>query len=89
MSLTGANLGACAASLIGYYLWRAYRLSRLDLDIRSTHVKRCLRCNAPITAENDSGWQMFVNGTYTQAVCKTCMESLVPKEGDPIPEAQE
>lgn len=41
-------------------------------EIRSTHVRKCAHCGVAITDANDSGWEAFVTGTYTQRVCKDC-----------------
>ena len=42
-------------------------------EIRSNKKDRCLNCNDPITAENDSGWEMFTkDGVTTQPICIFC-----------------
>lgn len=91
--MTDVTIGVLLVVAALYLLWRAWRavrLSRYDLPIRSTHVKRCADCNVPITPSNDSGWQVFVTGDMTQACCKTCEAkrnaSLV---GAPIPKETE
>ena len=43
-------------------------------EIRSTNVKKCVDCNCNITKDNDSGWEVFVGGGYTQPTCKKCDE---------------
>jgi hypothetical protein len=40
--------------------------------IESTGIKKCLRCDVPITEEHDSGWEAFVEGRMTQSICKQC-----------------
>jgi hypothetical protein len=43
-------------------------------EIRSTNVKKCADCKCNITKDNDSGWEVFVGGGYTQPTCKKCNE---------------
>lgn len=41
--------------------------------IRSNDRPYCAHCGELLTAENDSGWEVFVGeGTVTQPVCKWC-----------------
>lgn len=45
------------------------------LPIMSNDKQVCLRCNEPITPENDSGWEAFLpNGRTTQPECISCHE---------------
>jgi hypothetical protein len=53
--------------------------SKYDLDdsqIYSNRKNYCAKCEKIITKENDSGWEVFVNGHITQSVCKECNEKL-------------
>ena len=73
------------ATALGIYLWRVWCTGRKDLGFRSTNVLSCAWCGVRITAQNDSGWEVFVTGNMTQRCCKTCFESKQPKKGDPAP----
>jgi hypothetical protein len=48
----------------------------LSLDgknpIESNGNKWCARCKMKITPENDSGWEVFVEGGKTQPICVFC-----------------
>ncbi len=41
--------------------------------MQSNNIPICLRCEVPITKENDSGWEGFTSdGRTSQPLCKTC-----------------
>jgi hypothetical protein len=44
----------------------------LSLDGKSNHAPYCYHCGAPITIDNDSGWQVFTSDGHTQSVCGLC-----------------
>ena len=65
------------------YFWCYYHIvgsDKFDIklsdgrEIRSTNIKKCADCDCNITKENDSGWEVFVSGGYTQSTCKKCDE---------------
>ncbi len=48
-------------------------------DITSNGVKRCAICGIPINPNNDSGWEVFVEGgKKTQPICGWCDATWQP-----------
>jgi hypothetical protein len=50
------------------------------LNISSFDIPFCADCKMPITVENNSGWEVFVEGGKTQSICLECnfKRSLTP-----------
>lgn len=72
----GGNILTRAARILDTVLTSLRRGLRIypvqELNIRSTRVNRCPFCGVRITPANDSGWEWFVTGTYTQPTCRLC-----------------
>ena len=45
--------------------------------VHSNRIPKCAECGVAIVAENDSGWEVFVNGTTTQPQCQTCSDTTL------------
>lgn len=64
------------------YLGSYEKFGPLNIKIprlfRSNNVKECLVCGVKITVSNDSGWELFKEGSLTtQPVCCDCDEVLM------------
>ena len=60
-------------------------------DIRSNNIKRCAICGIPITPDNDSGWEVFVEeGRKTQPICGWCeAQPIIKPEDTPKNDSEE
>ena len=55
-------------------------------EISSNNILTCAQCGEPITVDNYSGWEVFVeNGETTQPICEFCnmvLDASRPEKAD-------